>query len=69
MSLPIILLGGEITYVHLNGNLYEVTLKLYGDCVGADLPMGTAGSPTLRFISNCSATLSRVIPMISLTEV
>ena len=59
------LMGGEITYTHVAGDTYEVTLKVYRDCSGANL----GNSFNVSFASSCVATLNVNFPLIQTIEV
>ena len=46
--------GGEITYKHLSGNLYQVNLNLFVDCLGFD----PGATQTINCESTCGDLLS-----------
>jgi len=46
------LYGGELQYTHSSGNLYNVTLTLYGDCSGQNFDGLKAANPTVRILNN-----------------
>ncbi|MEL6592600.1 MAG: hypothetical protein AAFQ68_21055, partial [Bacteroidota bacterium] len=48
--------GGEITYEHLNGNSYRVTMKLFRDCDGINF----GSSQTIRLSPSTSGSSFRV---------
>lgn len=64
------LVGGEITYQWLNGNVYQVTLTVYRDCAG----INAGSTATVNFASaSCgqsgSSTLSLAGPGIPVTPI
>jgi gliding motility-associated-like protein len=46
--------GGELTYVHISGNTYKVTLSLYADCAASsNLIDGLlTGTPSIQFVDD-----------------
>jgi len=58
-------MGADITYTCLGGNVYQVTLTLYRDCSGAGI--GTT-SQNVNFTSSCG-TQTVALPWVSTTEV
>jgi hypothetical protein len=52
------LLGGEVTYRHLGGLKYEITVKLYRDCRGVPL-----NSPTCNMIGNGDTTKKKSLSL------
>lgn len=60
------LMGAEITYVHVGGNDYEVTLVVYRDCSG--ITVGTNQTVTFQSAS-CSQNINFAIPFIQTNDV
>lgn len=60
------LMGAEITYVHVGGNDYEVTLIVYGDCSG--IAVGTTQTVTFESAS-CGQNFGFSIPFIQTIDV
>ena len=58
------LMGGQITYTHVSGDIYTITGTLYRDCHGISMP----GSMTISIAGAASPT-SVYLPRISLTDV
>lgn len=52
------ILGGEVTYRHLGGLKYEITVKLYRDCRGVPL-----NSPTCNMIGNGDTTKKKSLSL------
>ncbi len=60
------LMGADITYTHVSGNDYEVTLTVYRDCSGITV----STTQTLSFISaSCGQNFTFSIPYIQTSEV
>ena len=57
------LMGGEITYTHISGNNYEVTLIIYNDCSGSTTS-GTSQSITFQSTS-CGFNNIANLPLIT----
>jgi len=47
--------GGELNYKHLNGNTYEITLTLYGDCSGQSFPNLPNSVPVIKIYNGLNA--------------
>lgn len=57
--------GMDLTYKHISGNQYEITLKYYRDCIG----IAAATSAEINFESSCGADFTFTLPKISVTEI
>jgi len=60
------LIGASITYTHLTGNNYEVTLKVYRDCSGVPL---ASGYPISFKSSTCGLDFSQILPLLQTNDV
>ena len=60
-------MSAEITYTHLSGNDYLVTLKVYNDCAST-LTSGIQQTMTFSSVT-CGANFNNVMPLISQNEV
>lgn len=61
------IISAEITYTHVTGNDYEVTLSIYRDCSGINLPIT---NETINIQSaNCGQNFQQVLPYIQSIDV
>ena len=61
------LMGGEITYIHMGGDDYEVTLIVYRDCSGINL--STTSANTTFQSASCAQNFNFALPYIQTVEV
>ena len=60
------LISAEITYTHVTGNDYEVTLAIYGDCSGIAFP---ASQNTTFMSTSCGQNFNSSLPLIQTIDV
>lgn len=61
------LMGAEITYTHVSGNDYEVTLIVYRDCSGVNL--STVSATTTFESASCGQNFNVALPYVQTIEV
>lgn len=61
------LMGGEITYIHMGGNDYEITLIVYRDCSGINL--STVSANATFESASCSQNFGFALPYIQTVDV